>query len=46
MIQCSLRIDAGGTYTNAVVVRDSDRRVVEPNKALKIDPNLLTGINI
>lgn len=40
----SLGIDAGGTYTDAVIVRDSDRKVIDSNKALTTYPDLLTGI--
>uniref|UniRef100_UPI004046A1A5 hydantoinase/oxoprolinase family protein n=1 Tax=Methanolobus sp. WCC4 TaxID=3125784 RepID=UPI004046A1A5 len=43
-MQYSLGIDAGGTYTDAVIVRDSDRKVVDSNKALTTYPDLLTGI--
>lgn len=40
----SLGIDAGGTYTDAVVVRDSDGEVVESSKALTTYPDPLEGI--
>lgn len=40
----SLGIDAGGTYTDAVVVRDSDGEVIESSKALTTYPDPLTGI--
>jgi N-methylhydantoinase A/oxoprolinase/acetone carboxylase beta subunit len=31
----SLGIDAGGTYTDAVIIRDEDRKIVDSNKALQ-----------
>jgi N-methylhydantoinase A/oxoprolinase/acetone carboxylase beta subunit len=40
----SLGIDAGGTYTDAVVVRDSDGSVVESSKALTTYPDPLPGM--
>lgn len=40
----SLGIDAGGTYTDAVIIRDSDREVIDSNKALTTYPDLLEGI--
>jgi N-methylhydantoinase A/oxoprolinase/acetone carboxylase beta subunit len=40
----SLGIDAGGTYTDAVIIRDSDGKVVDTNKSLTTYPDLLTGI--
>ena len=40
----SLGIDAGGTYTDAVLIRDSDSAIVAINKALTTYPDLLTGI--
>ncbi|MGA9189518.1 MAG: hydantoinase/oxoprolinase family protein [Methanosarcina sp.] len=40
----SLGIDAGGTYTDAVIVRDSDGEVVESNKALTTYPDPLPGM--
>ncbi|WP_094229155.1 hydantoinase/oxoprolinase family protein [Methanolobus psychrotolerans] len=43
-MQYSLGIDAGGTYTDAVIIRDSDRKIVDSNKALTTYPDLLTGI--
>ncbi len=43
-MQYSLGIDAGGTYTDAVIIRNSDREVVNSNKALTTYPGLLTGI--
>lgn len=43
-MQYSLGIDAGGTYTDAVIIRNSDREVIGSNKALTTYPDLLTGI--
>ncbi|WP_214045302.1 hydantoinase/oxoprolinase N-terminal domain-containing protein [Methanomethylovorans sp.] len=43
-MQYSLGIDAGGTYTDAVIIRNSDKKVVASNKALTTYPELLTGI--
>ncbi|WP_406660307.1 hydantoinase/oxoprolinase family protein [Methanolobus sp. ZRKC3] len=43
-MQYSLGIDAGGTYTDAVIVRDSDRKIVDSNKALTTYPQTITGI--
>ncbi|MGB9927212.1 MAG: hydantoinase/oxoprolinase family protein [Methanosarcina sp.] len=40
----SLGIDAGGTYTDAVLIRDSDGAIIGINKALTTYPDLLTGI--
>ncbi|HHV23139.1 MAG TPA: hydantoinase/oxoprolinase family protein [Methanosarcina sp.] len=40
----SLGIDAGGTYTDAVIVRDSDGAVVEFSKALTAYPDPLPGM--
>lgn len=40
----SLGIDAGGTYTDAVIIRDSDGKVIDANKSLTTYPDLLTGI--
>lgn len=40
----SLGIDAGGTYTDAVIVRDSDGSVVESSKALTTYPDPLSGM--
>jgi N-methylhydantoinase A/oxoprolinase/acetone carboxylase beta subunit len=37
-------IDAGGTYTDSVIIRDSDGRVVDSCKALTTYPDLLEGI--
>ncbi len=43
-MQYSLGIDAGGTYTDAVIIRNEDRKVIDSNKALTTYPDLLTGI--
>ncbi len=40
----SLGIDAGGTYTDAVIIRDSDGAIVDSNKALTTYPDPLEGI--
>ncbi|WP_342304430.1 hydantoinase/oxoprolinase family protein [Methanolobus sp. ZRKC5] len=40
----SLGIDAGGTYTDAILVRDSDASVVDSNKSLTTYPDLVVGI--
>lgn len=40
----SLGIDAGGTYTDAVIVKDSDGSVVESSKALTTYPDPLPGM--
>ena len=40
----SLGIDAGGTYTDAVLLRDSDEVIVASNKALTTYPDPLEGI--
>ncbi len=40
----SLGIDAGGTYTDAVIIRDSDGKVVESSKALTTYPDPLQGM--
>lgn len=40
----SLGIDAGGTYTDAVIVRDSDGKVIESSKALTTYPDPLPGM--
>jgi len=37
-------IDAGGTYTDSIIIRDSDGKVIDSNKALTTYPDLLTGI--
>ena len=43
-MQYSLGIDAGGTYTDAVLIRDSDGIIVDSNKALTTYPDLHIGI--
>lgn len=40
----SLGIDAGGTYTDAVLIRDSDGDILDSNKALTTYPDPLEGI--
>jgi N-methylhydantoinase A/acetone carboxylase, beta subunit len=40
----SLGIDAGGTYTDAVVIRDSDGSIIDSTKSLTTYPDLLPGI--
>jgi len=40
----SLGIDAGGTYTDAVLIRDSNGAIVDSNKALTTYPDPLAGI--
>jgi N-methylhydantoinase A/oxoprolinase/acetone carboxylase beta subunit len=40
----SLGIDAGGTYTDAVIISDSDGEVVESGKALTTYPDPLPGM--
>ena len=40
----SLGIDAGGTYTDAVLIRDSDGRIIDSKKSLTTYPDLLPGI--
>ncbi|MDK2892388.1 hydantoinase/oxoprolinase family protein [Methanohalophilus sp.] len=40
----SLGIDAGGTYTDAVILRDSDGEIVDTMKARTTYPDLLIGI--
>ena len=40
----SLGIDAGGTYTDAVIIRNSDSKIIDSNKALTTYPDLLAGI--
>lgn len=40
----SLGIDAGGTYTDAVIIRDSDGSVIESSKALTTYPDPLPGM--
>ena len=39
-----LGIDAGGTYTDSILIRKSDGKVVGSNKALTTYPDLLEGI--
>lgn len=43
-MQYSLGIDAGGTYTDAVLIRDTDSAIVDSNKALTTYPDLHLGI--
>ena len=43
-MQYSLGIDAGGTYTDAVLIRDTDGAIVDSNKALTTYPDLHPGI--
>jgi N-methylhydantoinase A/oxoprolinase/acetone carboxylase beta subunit len=43
-MQYSLGIDAGGTYTDAVILRDSDSKILDTSKAITTYPNLMTGI--
>lgn len=43
-MQFSLGIDAGGTYTDAILVRDSDGSVISSSKALTTYPDLISGI--
>lgn len=43
-MQYSLGIDAGGTCTDAVLIRDSDGVIVDSNKALTTYPDLQQGI--
>jgi len=43
-MQYSLGIDAGGTYTDAVILRDSDSRILDASKAITTYPNLMVGI--
>ena len=40
----SLGIDAGGTYTDVAIIRDSDGSIVQSNKSLTTYPDLLIGI--
>ncbi|RXA19948.1 hydantoinase/oxoprolinase family protein [Methanosarcina sp. MSH10X1] len=37
-------IDAGGTYTDSIIIRDSDGKVMDSSKALTTYPDLLAGI--
>ncbi|AYK15138.1 MAG: hydantoinase/oxoprolinase N-terminal domain-containing protein [Methanosarcina flavescens] len=43
-MQYSLGIDAGGTYTDAVILRDSDSRILDTSKATTTYPDLMVGI--
>ncbi len=43
-MQYSMGIDAGGTYTDAVIIRDSDGEIMCSKKALTTYPDLLEGI--
>ncbi|MHC1755184.1 MAG: hydantoinase/oxoprolinase N-terminal domain-containing protein [Methanosarcina sp.] len=43
-MQYSLGIDAGGTYTDAVLIRDTDGVIIDSNKTLTTYPDLLPGI--
>nr|WP_048102856.1 hydantoinase/oxoprolinase family protein [Methanosarcina barkeri] len=43
-MQYSMGIDAGGTYTDSIIIRDSDGKVMDSNKALTTYPDLLKGI--
>ncbi|WP_407283200.1 hydantoinase/oxoprolinase family protein [Methanolobus sp. WCC1] len=43
-MEYSLGIDAGGTYTDAVLIRDSDGSIIDSNKSLTTYPDLLKGI--
>lgn len=43
-MQFSLGTDAGGTYTDAILVRDSDNIVVGSSEALTTYPDLIKGI--
>lgn len=40
----SLGIDAGGTYTDSILIRNSDGEVIGSNKSLTTYPDLLDGI--
>jgi N-methylhydantoinase A/oxoprolinase/acetone carboxylase beta subunit len=40
----SLGIDAGGTYTDAVLLKDEDNTIIQSNKALTSYPDPLEGI--
>ncbi|ADE36269.1 hydantoinase/oxoprolinase family protein [Methanohalophilus mahii] len=44
-MQYSLGIDAGGTYTDAVLIRNRDGKVVDSAKSLTTYPNLIIGIH-
>ncbi|AKB13505.1 N-methylhydantoinase A/oxoprolinase/acetone carboxylase, beta subunit [Methanosarcina thermophila] len=43
-MQYSLGIDAGGTYTDAVILRDSDSRILDTSKSITTFPDLMVGI--
>lgn len=43
-MQYSMGIDAGGTYTDSVIIRDSDGEILDSNKSLTTYPDLLEGI--
>ena len=43
-MQYSMGIDAGGTYTDSVIIRDSDGKVMDSSKAPTTYPDLLEGI--
>ncbi len=43
-MQYSLGIDAGGTYTDAVIIKDSDGKVIDYKKSLTTYPDILEGI--
>lgn len=43
-MQYSMGIDAGGTYTDSVIIRDSDGKVMDSSKAPTTYPDLLAGI--
>ncbi len=43
-MKLSLGIDAGGTYTDAVLLNSDDGRVLQANKALTTYPDLIFGI--
>ncbi|MGB9927697.1 MAG: hydantoinase/oxoprolinase N-terminal domain-containing protein [Methanosarcina sp.] len=43
-MQYGLGIDAGGTYTDSVLIRKSDGKVLSSSKALTTYPDLLEGI--
>lgn len=44
IMKFSLGIDAGGTYTDAVLVRDTDGSIMATSKALTTYPDLIRGI--
>ncbi|MFY9199658.1 MAG: hydantoinase/oxoprolinase family protein [Methanosarcina flavescens] len=43
-MQYSMGIDAGGTYTDSIIIRDSDGKVMDSSKAPTTYPDLLAGI--